>query len=175
MWATPGCKHQAAGQEPCLQAMAQAPARVAATRLAQDQTTTLDLDQATATRVVVDRLAQAQTTILGQNQTGADVHRLADRPMAQQQDQAQVQATIQDQDMAATAAVTKPLRQVAALQQPLQQQLVLAAVVTAPSTTGTRRRATMHRVSCAKSSMATGVDLRLARATATRDMVRTQA
>lgn len=149
--------------------MAQALARVAAARLAQDQTTTLDLDQATATRVVVDSLVdrlaqdQAQTTTLGQNQTGADVHRLADRPMAQQ-----------DQDMAAKAAVTKPLRQVAALQQLQQQQLVLAAVVTAPFTTGTRRRATMHRVRCAKSSMATGVDLRLARATATRDMVRTQ-
>lgn len=191
----------------CQQAMALAPARVAAIRLAlvphlaQGQTTTLDLVQAPATREVVDSLVdrlvlhlaqdQAQTTTLdqdqamatrvavdrlGQNQTGADVHRLVDRPMAQQQDQAQAttQALDQDQDMAARAAVTKHLKQVAVLQQLQQQQPVSAAVVTAPSTTGTRRRATMHRARCARSSMATRVDLRLARAMATRDMVRTQ-
>ena len=60
MWATPGCKHPVAGLEMCQQAMAQAPARVAAVRLAQlaqdqAQATTLDLDLAMVTKVAVDR------------------------------------------------------------------------------------------------------------------------
>ena len=76
--------------------------------------------------------------------------------------------------MAAKAAVTKHLRPVAVLLQLQQQQLVLAAVVRAPSTRGTRMRVTMRRDSCVRNSTATEADLKQARAMAIRDMVRTQ-
>ena len=86
-----------------------------------------------------------------------DVHRQADRP-----------AAVQAQAMAHRAAAHRPHRLVVAPQQLQQQQQI-------PSTrVRVRMRTTTHRDSCVRTTMATGVDLRLVRAMATRAMARTQ-